>query len=288
MSGVASGKTSRDENFPVASWLIRAPHRPVIHAFYDFVRAADDLADDPALEAPRKLERLDALEQGLVGRADETPVASRLREELAARGLSAAHALDLLKAFRLDVVKSREADWSELMAYCALSAMPVGRFVLDVHGEDRSTWPASDAICAALQIVNHLQDCGDDFRELDRVYIPLDIMAARGAGIEDLAAKASTPELRACVADCARRVEGLLAEGAALASMVRDSRLGLEISIIHALARRLTAMLGARDPLAERVHLRKREVAGVSLGAAFAAAARRMVRTRDVVAPESP
>ena len=84
MSGVASGKTRRDENFPVASWLIRAPHRPVIHAFYDFVRAADDIADDPALEAPRKLERLDALEQGLVGRADETPVASRLREELAA------------------------------------------------------------------------------------------------------------------------------------------------------------------------------------------------------------
>ena len=67
------------------------------------------------------------------------------------------------------------------MSYCALSAMPVGRFVLDVHGESPSTWAASDAICAALQVINHLQDCGADYRDLDRVYLPLDILASHGA-----------------------------------------------------------------------------------------------------------
>ena len=88
------------------------------------------------------------------------------------------HARDLLTAFRMDVIKRRYRDWDDLMNYCRYSAMPVGRFVLDVHGEPRSTWPANDALCAALQIINHLQDCGKDYRDLDRVYLPLDLLAA--------------------------------------------------------------------------------------------------------------
>ena len=87
------------------------------------------------------------------------PRPSRLRLALGERGLEPTHALDLLDAFRLDVRKNRYADWAELMDYCRLSAAPVGRFVLDVHGEDRTIWPASDALCAALQVNNHLQDC---------------------------------------------------------------------------------------------------------------------------------
>ncbi len=96
------------------------------------------------------------------------------------------HAQDLLHAFRQDVTKLRYANWDELIDYCSRSAMPVGRFVLDVHGESRDTWPASDALCAALQIINHLQDCAADYRTLDRVYIPLDALAARGIGVEAL------------------------------------------------------------------------------------------------------
>ena len=92
--------------------------------------------------------------------------------------MSPRHAQDLLAAFKLDVTKLRYRDWDDLIGYCSLSAMPVGRFVLDVHGESRSTWPANDALCAALQIINHLQDCKDDYRDLDRVYIPLDLLAA--------------------------------------------------------------------------------------------------------------
>ena len=89
------------------------------------------------------------------------------------------------EAFRRDVTKLRYADWGELMDYCRYSAMPVGRYVLDVHGETRATWPLTDALCAALQIINHLQDCAKDYRALDRVYLPLDTMAAQGATPED-------------------------------------------------------------------------------------------------------
>ena len=161
-SELRSGKTHRDENFPVASLLVRAEHRRPILAFYEFARVADDVADHPSLTAAKKIELLDRMEADLLGEEspDANPQAAALRRALAERGLSPRHAQDLLRAFRLDAAKRRYKDWADLMSYCALSAMPVGRFVLDVHGESRSTWPASDAICAALQINNHLQDCG--------------------------------------------------------------------------------------------------------------------------------
>src|SRR5213078_2527159 len=169
-----SGKGHRDENFPVASWLIDARHRDIILAFYEFVRVADDIADHATLKPKAKLAQLDRLEANLLGQGDDNAEAVRLRGALAERGLPPRHAQDLLTAFRLDVTKLRYQDWDDLISYCTYSAMPVGRFVLDVHGESRATWPANDALCAALQINNHLQDCGKDFRALNRVYIPLD------------------------------------------------------------------------------------------------------------------
>jgi len=274
-----SGKSHRDENFPVASRLVRARHRAPILAFYRFVRAADDVADHTALTADEKLALLDRLKAALTGRGPADPEAEPLRVALAERGLSARHALDLLEAFRLDARKSRYADWSELMAYCALSAMPVGRFVLDVHGEDpEATWPASDAICAALQVINHLQDCGKDFRDLDRVYLPLDRLAAHGVGVEALAAERASPGLRACVAELADRTLALLRDGAPLPSLIADTRLSLEIAAIHRLAVSLAAGLKRRDPLSERVHLGRAGFALTALAGAMGCLVRRPFR----------
>src|SRR5438105_10038631 len=169
-----SGKGHRDENFPVASRLIHPRHRGIILAFYEFVRIADDIADHPTLGSREKLDLLDRLEAALLGKDEEIAEAVALRSALQARKLSPRHVQDLLTAFRMDVTNLRYRDWDDLMNYCAYSAMPVGRFVLDVHGEDQSTWPGNDALCAALQIINHLQDCKKDYRDLDRVYVPCD------------------------------------------------------------------------------------------------------------------
>src|SRR5246127_4515533 len=194
-SALRSGKGHRDENFPVASWLIAPRHRGPILAFYNFVPPADDIADHASLPAQEKLRLLDRLDAGLTGKDDNDAVAVRLRSELATRNLTPKHAQDLLAAFKLDVTKLRYRDWDDLIGYCSLSAMPVGRFVLDVHGESRDTWPANDALCAALQIINHLQDCKDDYLNLDRVYIPQDMLAASGGKIEDLGAPGASPQL---------------------------------------------------------------------------------------------
>src|SRR5688572_25262905 len=205
-----SGKGHLDENFPVASRLIHGRHRAVILAFYSFVRTADDIADHASLSAEEKLSLLDRLENGLVGGFEPSEEARRLRRVLEERGLSPRHAQDLLHAFRMDASKLRYRDWNDLMDYCNFSAMPVGRFVLDVHGESRETWTYSDPLCAALQIINHLQDCGMDYRRLNRVYIPLDAFARADASIELLKGKAADPALRRCFDEICSGIEDLL------------------------------------------------------------------------------
>ena len=271
-----SGKTHRDENFPVASHFIAARHRGPILAFYRFVRAADDIADHPRLEPQQKLDMLDALDRALTGRGPSDPEAEPLKASLAERGLSPRHALDLLDAFRMDAKKGRYTDWRDLMHYCSLSAMPVGRFVLDVHGEvPQVTWPASDAICAALQVINHLQDCANDFRNLDRVYLPLNTLERNGARVEDLGGARASPGLKAAIAELAERSLGLLHDGAPLADLVVDTRLSFEIAAIRRLAVALAKGLRLRDPLSEKVHHGKASFALIAVLAAGGALLRR-------------
>jgi hydroxysqualene synthase len=277
-AALRSGKSHRDENFPVASRLIHPMHRGIVLAFYEFVRIADDIADHASLGERQKLDHLDQLEAGLLGRDDEVPEAVILRSALRERNLSPRHAQDLLTAFRMDVTKLRYRDWDDLMNYCTYSAMPVGRFVLDVHGEDRSIWPANDALCAALQIINHLQDCGADYRNLGRVYVPLDALAAAEATVEDLGKPAATPALRECLRHLARRTGELLDRSAAFSPGIRDYRLAMEVAVIQALARRLVATLGIRDPLSQRVHLNSVGFAGVGLVGVLTGTLQRMRR----------
>jgi squalene synthase HpnC len=261
-----SGKGHKDENFPVASALISARHRAPILAFYEFVRTADDIADHPTLAAAEKLALLDKLEATLLGKNDDNPVGLALRGQLMERSLSPRHAQDLLSAFRMDVTKLRYRDWDDLIHYCSFSAMPVGRFVLDVHGESRSTWPANDALCAALQINNHLQDCGKDYRDLDRVYIPLDAFAAAGATVDALGAAHASPALLTVIQKLAKRTaETLLRDSRVFSASIDDTRLALEVAIIQTYAERIVGMLRTRDPLCERVHLGKAGFAGLGL-----------------------
>ena len=260
-----SGKGSGDENFPVASWVVAPPHRRPILSFYEFVRIADDIADHASMLPQDKLAHLDSLEGSLLGHNQDNPAGVTLRAALAERNLSPQHAQDLLRAFRQDVTKHRYTDWDDLIDYCRYSAMPVGRYVLDVHGESRATWPASDNVCAVLQIINHLQDCVKDYRNIDRVYVPLDALSAAGSNVEALNAPRATPELLSCLHGLADRTGAMLEEGSQLPVQIKDMRLSLEIAAIVTLARHFVQLLRTRDPLSENVRLGKFGVAGVGL-----------------------
>jgi squalene synthase HpnC len=284
-SELRSGKTHRDENFPVASWIIHPRHRALILAFYNFVRTADDIADHATLGADDKLRYLDLFEAELLGKGDTQKEAVSLRRALAERTMSPRHALDVLVAFRMDVTKLRYENWDDVIHYCRYSAMPVGRFMLDVHGESTSTWAASDALCAALQINNHLQDCAKDYRDLNRVYLPRDALATAGATVEMLGEAKSPPPLLQCLQALAVRTETLLNESKSLAAEVRDFRLGLEISVIQAFADKIVGLLKVRDPLSERVHLSPLELLGQSVGGIAGEIARRAVGRRPLSKP---
>jgi squalene synthase HpnC len=273
-----SGKGHRDENFPVASRVIHPRHRGPILAFYEFVRTADDIADHSSLAPAEKLALLDRLEATLLGKRDDDAVGVALRSQLAARQLPPRHAQDLLTAFRMDVTKLRYRDWDDLIGYCTYSAMPVGRFVLDVHGESRVTWPANDALCAALQIINHLQDCGKDYRHLDRVYIPLDVLAETGTSVGELGADRASSGLLACIRRLAGRTGVLLRDSRPFSASIENTRLALEVAVIQTFAQRLVRLLSRRDPLSERVHLGKAGVAGFGILGLLWGASRRVGR----------
>lgn len=285
---VDSGKGAADENFPVGSWLIAPQLRPAIAGFYRFARTADDIADTNRLTSAEKIARLDAMQTALLD-PEETDVdsswvtrAAVLRETLNERRVTQQHALDLLTAFKQDAVKSRYQSWAELRDYCALSASPVGRFLLDLHGEAREAWEASDALCNALQVLNHLQDCAADLRSLDRVYLPLEFLAASGSGIEALRAPATSPALRAVFDRCLDLTDEWIALAASLPPRLRSRRLAMESSIIVALAKRLSARLRRGDPLAARVALSKFDFARAGFGGLFAGALHRAQARNDL------
>lgn len=256
-----SGKGAGDENFPVASWLLPKELRPHVMAFYAFVRAADDIADNPELAPEDKLARLDRFEAALTGPAAlaaALPKAAALRRSLAATGVSPRHALDLLAAFKRDATKLRYRDWPDLLGYCALSASPVGRQLLDLHGEDAGLYRYSDPLCNVLQVLNHLQDCQADYRGLDRVYLPLDAFAAARIGVEALDRPQTSAALRQVLDRTLDGVDELLLAATDLPAALASWRLAAESAVILEIARRLARELRCRDPLAERVELSRR------------------------------
>ena len=261
-----SGKGRSGENFPVGSWLIRRDLRVHVHAFYRFARNADDIADNPALNPDDKVRRLDRMAAILDGAPGvDSPAATAMRASLAETGVTAQHCHDVLHAFRLDATKLRYRDWDDLMEYCRYSAAPVGRQLLDLHGESRNTWPASDALCAALQVLNHLQDCAADYRALDRVYLPLEDLAAMGCTVEALEAPAASPGLRRVIDSLLDRTDILISTARDLPPRVSAHGLRWESAVIVGLAARLARRLRHGDPVATRVKLGKNDFAAAFL-----------------------
>ncbi|MDR3538122.1 MAG: squalene synthase HpnC [Acetobacteraceae bacterium] len=265
---VWSGKDRGDENFPVGSVIIRRALRPHVHAYYSFARNADDIADSPTLRPDDKIARLDTMEDVLLGHRDGgSPSAIKLRESLAQTGVSAVHATDLLIAFRRDAVQRRYMTIDDLYNYCRYSAVPVGRYVLDLHGESHECYSSSDALCIALQVLNHMQDCAIDLAQLDRCYLPQSLLDHFGVKVVDLRLPAETPALRRVFVTLLDRIDRLTQAAAELPEITRDKRLKMETAAILRLARRLARRLALTDPLASRVKLTRGDFALSTLGA---------------------
>ncbi len=266
---ILSGKRAEDENFPVGSRLLPARLRPHVARYYRFARLADDIADSPDLSGEEKLARLNALDAVLQGEQEadrETAPAADVRKSFLGRGIPVSRASELLEAFRLDARGTEYRTFQDLMAYCRRSAAPVGRFLLDLHGENRLTFFPADNLCAALQVLNHLQDCKKDYLTLNRIYLPSHWMQEAGATPEMLAEDHCPLPLRQVIDKTLKAVDGLFIQAAPLPTLVQSRGLRMEICIIDSLARKLRRRLGREDPLARDVDLKKTDWIRAVLG----------------------
>ncbi len=268
-----SGKDAAYENFPVGSFLLPAKARPHVAVFYRYARAIDDIADNPELAPDEKIRRLEGFAAAIRGdgTGDEAYAGGmHMRTSLLQSAVSPRHCLDLIDAFKQDAVKSRYADWHELIDYCMRSAAPVGRYLIDLTGGTRDDYASSDALCNALQVINHLQDCQDDFLTMDRVYLPQDWMLEAGAHADMLAAKQASPAIRAVLDRCLEATRTLMVSARPLPSNVQSRRLAMESAAIIRIADALVKNLSSEDPLAARVELSKPGYAGCILRGAIA------------------
>lgn len=253
-------KDADQENFPVGSVLIPKELRPHVMAFYDFARTADDIADSFEIHTGEKIARLNELEDVLLGQKEpsqETMCAARLRKSLLERNITFEHALDLLKAFRQDSGHHTYETWEDVMAYCRNSAGSVGRFMLDLHGESPTAYWPSDALCAALQMNNHLQDCKEDYQKHLRIYIPKNWFREEHIRSESLDEIKTFPALQRVFNKVTDAIDGLLIESSSLPMVIANRGLRMEVRIIYHLARRLLKRLRKKDILKRKVELKK-------------------------------
>ncbi|MCB4820903.1 squalene/phytoene synthase family protein [Roseicella aerolata] len=253
-----------EENFPTASLLLARPLRARVMAFYRFVRVADDIGDSPDLPPEEKLRRLDAIERALDEPATAVPEAAAMHRA----GVGVEEARLMLSAFRQDAVKHRYADWAELEDYCRRSADPVGRMLLRLHG-DSANAPANaaaDALCTALQVLNHLQDLVPDRDSLGRIYLPVAWMDLAGGEAAFFDPK-NTAQRRAVLDAALDRVEEQLDRASALPRLLRSRRLAIQSAMTIGCGRRLLARLRQGDPVLGRVALTKADFAAALAGA---------------------
>ncbi|MGV9790406.1 squalene synthase HpnC [Streptomyces sp. NPDC003435] len=226
------------ENFPVAPFFLPRAWRTDLMAVYGFARLVDDIGDGdlapggadaralgvPPEQADDRLAMLDAFETDLRRVFDGTPhhpLLRRLQPTVRRRGLTPEPFLGLIAANRQDQLVTRYETYDDLRAYCELSANPVGRLVLAVTGTATpERVRRSDAVCTALQIVEHLQDVAEDLGR-DRIYLPAQDMKRFHVQESDLTAPSAGASVRALVAYEAQRARELLNEGAPLVGSVQ-------------------------------------------------------------------
>ncbi len=251
-------KNANNENFPVGSWLISNANRYHVSCFYEFARAADDIADNPELTSDKKIKLLNGFEDALLGKKSMDPAflqGSKMAESLRQTGVNIKHCNDLILAFKQDALKSRYDNWSDLIAYCNLSAAPVGRYLIELHGGSKNGYWASDSLCVALQLINHLQDCGEDYKNMDRVYLPMDWVQEANLDLNELGDNKSSPALRKVFNWMLLGIDEQLRDAKNLSSSLYSRRLGLEVSVIYQIACSLRNQLKTNDPLSKRIKL---------------------------------
>jgi farnesyl-diphosphate farnesyltransferase len=251
-----------DADFSLVPDMFPARLRPSVRAFGHLVRVADEITDNPLLTREEKASQLEAMEAVLDGGdggklpEDARNVSVTVRESLRETGVSPTHAHHILQAFRRDVTGGRIQTWNDLLVYCQFAAAPIGRYLLELFGEDVSVCgPSADALCAALRILKRLRDCKHPSSIYSRLCIPEQFMRDAFITTFHLEAPSAKGQTRAVIDRVLDGVDRLLREAAPLPRVIKSNALGTHTAIVLCRARKLAKRFREQDPFAERVGL---------------------------------
>jgi squalene synthase HpnC len=262
---------SHYENFPVASLLLPKRLRQPICVIYAFARTADDFADEGDTDEISRLSQLNTYSAALARITEnnyhgDNLIFIALADVIEQHQLPLSLFEDLLTAFKQDVVKSRYANFTEVLDYCRYSANPVGRLLLHLDKQDSNAQlQQSDAICSALQLINFYQDIEQDYVEQDRVYIPLDELHASGLSEADLV-QPDTVRIAPLIRDLYRRTSAMMQEGFPL-GLTLTGRMGWEVRAMTLGGIQTLALLAQQKDreLLTRPRLSRKMVLGIVL-----------------------
>lgn len=246
----------KTENFPVACCLFNKKMRKIIACYYNFARHCDNIADSGKLSSQEKLKKLDTEELSLFGK-EKSDYATQLREIFVAEQLDFSLITDLLVAFRQDAENKTYITWAQLLDYCKYSAVPVGRFMLAIHNENPSTYLPATALCSVLQIINHIQDLKEDAKNLNRIYIPKELLLQYNVTIKALTASKCSKNLHFLLNEVLDRCCCLLKDAEILPSIIKNMRLRIYVCITIFLSKILIKKLYHTDILVNKVQLTK-------------------------------
>ena len=247
----------KNENFPVASFILPKKIRSKIINFYNFARVLDDISDNGEIDNNERLNNLLNINKSLI----EEDINSMDEHCLAYQNMvndgiiNKRHGLALISAFIQDTTTTRYETWDGLIDYCMRSAAPVGRAVLEINQEWNADIDASDSICNVLQILNHLQDVKSDLKERNRIYFSSQLYEKE----EYLSLDESNHVVNNMKITALNEVNHMLKKGYELPKSLNSRRLKIEIFTILEIAKLLSKKLRKEDILAKKVKLSKQQ-----------------------------
>ena len=259
VSHLMSGKSYSDENFPVASFLMTKKIRSIVRVFYFFARMADDIADHQTLSSNQKKNILLFFDNAISkSKKTNNKILDKMIAKFKELPSGKKYSRNLLKAFMMDASNKKYKNWNDLLYYCKFSANPVGRFVIDAVNERKNIekiYEASDSLCTALQIINHIQDCKKDFKELNRVYIPESFFKKYSLDKKILRKSKSIENFERLKIEIVDNVLLSLRKTKLGLRKIQSWRLRKETLIILNIAKRLCNLLKRNDPLKKKIKL---------------------------------
>ena len=259
VSHLMSGKSYSDENFPVASFLMTKKIRSIVRVFYFFARMADDIADHQKLSSNQKKKILLFFDNAISkSKKTNNKILDKMIAKFKELPSGKKYSRNLLKAFMMDASNKKYKNWNDLLYYCKFSANPVGRFVIDAVNERKNIekiYEASDNLCTALQIINHIQDCKKDFKELNRVYIPESFFKKYSVDKKILRKSKSIENFERLKIEIVDNVLLSLRKTKLGLREIQSWRLRKETLIILNIAKRLCNLLKINDPLEKQIKL---------------------------------